>query len=101
MGAFSEYAAFTPLFNTTGQPAMSVPPHRSADGLPVGAQFVGRFADEDLLFRLADQIEQARPWRVGVRPFMPEATLAGHIAHGRRHDDGLCSGKDDSFGRNE
>jgi amidase len=59
--AFS-YCAFTAPFNLTGQPAMSMPLHWSAEGLPVGVQFVGRFADEATLFRLAGQIERARPW---------------------------------------
>ncbi len=58
-----DYIPFTPLFNITGQPAMSVPLHWNAAGLPIGLQFVGRFGDEATLFRLAGQLEQARPWR--------------------------------------
>jgi amidase len=56
------YAPFTPLFNTTGQPAISLPLHWSAGGLPVGVQIAGRFGDEATLLRVAAQLEQARPW---------------------------------------
>jgi amidase len=56
------YAAFTALFNVTGQPAVSLPLHWTAAGLPVGSMLVGRPADETTLLALAAQIEAARPW---------------------------------------
>ena len=52
----------TPLANLTGQPAMSVPLGMSESRLPIGMMFMGRYGDEATLFRLAAQLEQARPW---------------------------------------
>ena len=57
-----EFMPFTPVFNATGQPAMSVPLHWNAGGLPIGMHFVARYGDEATLFRLAAQLEQAAPW---------------------------------------
>lgn len=56
------YAPFTGLFNTTGNPAISLPLGMSSKGLPIGMQFVGRFADETTLLQLAKQLEVASPW---------------------------------------
>jgi amidase len=53
---------FTPPFNFTGQPAISLPLGQSADGLPIGMMFAARYADEATLFQLARQLEEARPW---------------------------------------
>jgi amidase len=52
----------TQLFNMTGQPAISLPLSCSAAGLPIGTQWVAPFGREDLLLRLASQLEAARPW---------------------------------------
>ena len=57
------YVPFTPLFNTTGQPAISLPLHQAPSGLPVGMQLAGRLGDESTLLRLASQLEEALPWR--------------------------------------
>ena len=58
----SEFAPYTALYNVTGQPSMSAPLHWTDDGLPVGVMFSGRFGDEATLFRLAAQLEKAKPW---------------------------------------
>jgi amidase len=54
---------FTPPFNVSGQPSMSVPLAWSASGLPIGMMFTARFADEATLFRLAGQLETEAPWK--------------------------------------
>ena len=58
----AEYVPFTPVCNFTGQPAMSVPLVWNREGLPIGTHFIGRFGDEPTLFRVAAQLERARPW---------------------------------------
>lgn len=55
-------AAYTPLANFSGRPSMSVPLWWNGDGLPIGSLFTGRHGDEATLFRLAAQLEEARPW---------------------------------------
>jgi amidase len=56
------FAPFTPIFNITGQPAISIPAGVGTDGLPLAVQLVGRVGAEDTLYSLAGQIEAAAPW---------------------------------------
>ncbi|HEY5638740.1 MAG TPA: amidase [Dehalococcoidia bacterium] len=64
----AEFVPYTPIQNATGQPAMSVPLYWNEEGLPIGLHFVGRFGEEDTLFRLASQLEEARPWAGKIPP---------------------------------
>ncbi len=57
------FIPYTPLANVTGQPSMSVPLYWNAEGLPIGSMFTARFGDDATLFRLAAQLEEARPWK--------------------------------------
>ncbi|MEM9863951.1 MAG: amidase, partial [Myxococcota bacterium] len=58
-----QFIAFTPFANFSGQPAMSVPLHWNDAGLPIGTMLAAPFGRDDLLFRVAAQLEEARPWR--------------------------------------
>ncbi len=62
-----DWCNFTPLFNTTGQPAISLPLGMSKSGLPIGIHFVGHMNDEASLLRIAAELEVAMPWK-GRRP---------------------------------
>lgn len=59
---------YTAQFNVTGQPAISLPLHWSVDGLPMGVQFVAAANREDVLVRIASQLEAAAPWRDKMPP---------------------------------
>ncbi len=56
------FSPFTVWFNITGQPAMMLPLGRATNGMPMATQLVGRYGDEATIFRLAAQLETARPW---------------------------------------
>ncbi|MEU7637576.1 MULTISPECIES: amidase [unclassified Streptomyces] len=59
VGRFTPFSAF---YNVTGQPAVSVPLHWNAEGLPIGVMLAGRYGDEATLIALSAQLEAARPW---------------------------------------
>lgn len=65
------WVAFTGQFNMSGQPAISLPLHRTVDGLPVGMQLVAGYGREDVLIRVASQLESAQPW-AHLTPDVPE-----------------------------
>ena len=62
------WVPYTQLANLTGRPAISLPLHWTADGLPLGVQFVAPLAGESTLIRLAAQLEQAMPWADRLAP---------------------------------
>ena len=63
----ASFIPYTPQFNMTGQPAISLPLHWTPGGLPVGVQLAAAYGREDILIRVASQLEQAAPWS-GRRP---------------------------------
>jgi len=74
LSAWSRWESFLPAFNTTGQPAISLPLHQTPTGLPIGIQLVAATGREDLLLSLAATLESALPWAGRTPP-----VFAGHM----------------------
>jgi amidase len=72
----ARFVPFTPAFNMSGQPAISLPLHWSADGLPIGVQLVAAYGREDVLLRVAAQLEAAHPWAQRYRAVQPPSTIS-------------------------
>jgi amidase len=78
------FVPFTPIANVTGQPSMSVPLYFNKAGLPVGTMFTARFGAEATLFRLARELEIARPWAEKRPPVHADAPEPKPAPGGRR-----------------
>jgi amidase len=78
------FVPFTPLANVTGQPSMTVPLHVNQAGLPVGTMFTARFGEEAMLYRLARELEVARPWAHRRPPVHADAPEPKPAPDGRR-----------------
>ena len=74
------YSPFAGIFNVTGQPAASIPSGETADRRPIGTQLAARLGAEGVIFRLAGQLEQARPWR-DRKPFIHVNNAAAAGTH--------------------
>lgn len=88
-----EAGAFLPLFNATGQPALSLPLAWSTGGLPIGMQFAGRYADEVTLLSLAARLERSRPWRDHLPP-LHVTRLAADTRDGAPEGSGAAMGRE-------
>ena len=75
----AEFTPFTPIFNVTGQPAISLPLFHGDDGLPLAVQFVGAPAAEGTLLALAHQLERAHPWSNRRPPALPSESSAAAV----------------------
>ena len=64
----ARFVGFTPPFNASGQPAISLPLHWNDGGLPIGVQLVAAYGREDLLLTVAAQLEAAHPWAQRTPP---------------------------------
>jgi amidase len=76
---WSRHESFLPVFNATGNPAISLPLTMSPEGLPIGMQLVGRFGAEGLLLRVASALEQAMPW-AGRTPPIHASRVTNRVA---------------------
>lgn len=74
------YSGYTPICNTSGIPAMSMPLYWDEQGLPIGVQFMAPYAREDRLFQLAGQLERARPWEHRTPPGFRQGPQASSAA---------------------
>ena len=72
------FAPFAAVYNVTGQPAVNVPLHWTAEGLPIGVMLAGRMGDEGTLISLSAQLEQARPWQRPAPSALVSRRSAGH-----------------------